>query len=154
MSRQWSEVNRRARGLDPYPGVSELIQDLHDWNQKIAIVTTSPSMVAEGFVKRHEWPVDTVVGYHHVSHVKPHPQGLVIALARCGTEASMSFHVGDKAEDTEASHNAGVFALGAGWGTEDIDLLRDSGPVRVFISVEELHAYLRSVLGAEDTTSI
>jgi len=144
--RNWSEVNRRMRELDPYLGVSELLGELHSFEQSLAIVTTSPSMVVEKFVGLHGWPIDLVVGYHQVSRRKPDPQGLLVALERCDADATTSFHVGDRPEDTEASRRGGLVAIGAGWGCEDIGLLEESAPDFLFMSVEELRRFLRDVL--------
>ena len=146
-ARRWSEVNRRARSLSPYCGITRLFEDLRDRNQSLAIVTTSPSMVAEGFVAKYDWPIELVIGYHQVSRRKPDPEGLLLALARCDAEASTSFHVGDRPEDTVASHRAGVVAIGAGWGCEDIDELSDSSPDHLFMSISELRIFFESILG-------
>ena len=146
-SRRWSEVNRRAKSLSPYPGISELLQGLAEWNQSIAIVTTSPSMVAEGFAARHGWPIDSVIGFHQVSRRKPDPEGLLLALDRSNAEASTSFHVGDRPEDTVASNRAGVVAIGAGWGCEDTEQLRESCPDYLFMSINELHEFLAEAVG-------
>lgn len=146
-ARRWSEVNRLARSLSPYPGITELLSELRAWNQSLAIVTSSPSMVAEGFVARYDWPIDFVVGYHDVSRSrhKPHPDGLLLALRRCDADVSSTFHVGDRPEDTEASRRAGVVAIGAGWGSEDIAGLRESHPDRLFMSVSELRAFFEEL---------
>ena len=149
-ARKWSEVNRRARSLSPYPGITELLGELRAWDQSIAIVTTSPSMVAEGFAQRCHWPIDTVIGYHQVSLRKPDPEGLMVALEHCNAEASTSFHVGDRTEDTVASRRAGVVAIGAGWGSEDVGQLRESRPDHLFMTVAELRTYFKDVVGSKN----
>ena len=146
-ARRWSEVNRRARNLSPYPGVTEMLDDLRIWNQELAIVTSSPSMVADGFVARYNWPIDTVLGYHQVSRRKPDPEGLLIALDRCDAEASDSFHVGDRAEDTYASRGAGVVAIGVAWGSEDVAELKKSNPDHLFPTVAELRGFFKDTWG-------
>lgn len=146
--RRWSEVRRRAGFLDPYPGVTDLLGELRDRNQKLAIVTTSPNMVAEDFVQKYNWPVETVIGYHQVNRrIKPRPDGLLLALSHCGEAPDGSSHVGDKPEDTEASRNAGVLAIGAGWGSKDIALLKASEPDRLFMAVADLRTFFMDVLG-------
>lgn len=146
--RRWSEVRRRARLLDPYPGITDLLGELSDRKQKLAIVTTSPSMVAEDFVQKYDWPVETVIGYHQVNRrIKPRPDGLLLALSHCDEEPDGSFHVGDKAEDTEASRNAGIVAIGAGWGSADLALLRASEPDHLFMDVADLCTFFMDVLG-------
>ncbi len=148
-ARRWSEVNRRARDLSPYPGIIELLGDLRVWKQTVAIVTSSPSLVAEGFVARYDWPIDTVVGYHDVARnrQKPYPESLLLALRRSEADAATSFHVGDRPEDTQASRGAGVIALGAGWGSDDIAQLRQSTPDHLFMSIAELRKFFAGILG-------
>ena len=146
-ARRWNEVNRRARNLSPYPGVTEMLDDLRSWNEDLAIVTSSPSMVAEAFVARYGWPIDTVLGYHQVSHRKPDPEGLLIALDRCDAEASDSFHVGDRPEDTHASRRAAVVAIGAGWGSEDVVALKESNPDHLFTTVAQLREFFEETVG-------
>ena len=114
--RKWGEVNQGARDLQPYAGVTDLLQSLSAQSQQVAIVTNSPRMVPQGFVDRHNWPVSCVIGYHDVSRRKPHPDGLLLALERCGATLAGSYYVGDHAQDTEAARVAGVSAIGAGWG--------------------------------------
>ena len=144
-ARRWPEVNMRARSLSPYPGIAELLSDLAAWKQRLAIVTSSPSMIAEGFVSRYDWPIDTVVGYHQVSRRKPHPEGLLVALQRGEADMATSLHVGDRPEDTEASHRAGLLAIGAGWGSEDVAALRESHPDHLFMSVAKLHLFFQAL---------
>ncbi len=145
-ARRWREVNARADALSPYPGITELIVSLHELHHDLAILTTSPSMVPESFVRRYSWPIELVIGYHQVSRLKPDPEGLFIALEHYEADAGSSFHVGDKADDTRASHSAGVVSIGAGWGAEDLDSLRASEPDHLFMSVAELNEFLHESL--------
>ena len=146
-ARNWREVNRRAVNLTPYPGITKLLEDLSGWNQELAIVTHSPSMVAESFVARYNWPIDTVLGYHQIRRRKPDPKGLLIALHRHDAEATESFHVGDRPEDTYASRGAQVISIGAGWGSEDLVALEKSSPDHLFTTVTQLHDFFRDIWG-------
>ena len=150
-ARNWSQVRAVTRGLEPYPGITELLGELHALRQPLAIVTSSPDMVAREFAQQHQWPIETVIGYHQMQrHQKPDPYGLNLALQQCGADAATSYHMGDREQDTQASRAAGVIAVGAGWGSEEIDLLRASQPDRLFMSVAELSAFLLGVLGGEN----
>ena len=142
-ARRWAEVRQAMSVLEPYAEVTEMLHELHAAHMGLAIVTTSPNMVAQKFAALHEWPIDVVIGYHQVVRMKPDPEGLVKALNHCKAEASTSFHVGDRPEDTEASQRAGITAVGAGWGSEDIEQLRRSAPDYLFMSVADLRRFLQ-----------
>ncbi|MBW8639035.1 HAD family hydrolase [Hoeflea sp. WL0058] len=147
-ARNWKAVMASIHELPVYDGIAELLQDLHEAGQTLAIVTKSPDMVPKEFIKLHRWPIDIVVGYHQVIRKKPHPEGLNLAMSKAGASSKDTYHVGDQAQDTEASRNAGVVAIGSAWGCVDIDELIESGPDAIFSSVVELHDYFRAELGA------
>ena len=149
--RNWSCVRAVMRNVVPYPGITGLLGELHALGQPLAILTSSPDMVAKEFVQRHNWPIETILGYHQMGRrQKPDPYGINLALRQHGADAGTSYHVGDREQDTLASRAAGVIAIGAGWGSEEVDRLRASQPDQLFMSVEELRDYLLEVLGTID----
>ena len=97
---------------------------------------------AKSFIKQHEWPIDIVVGYHQVRNRKPHPEGLLLAMARAAASPDGTIHIGDQPEDTEASRAAGVTAIGSAWGIDDAAALEASKPDRIFRSVDKLERFL------------
>ena len=145
-ARRWSSVMARAPELEVYDGIHDLIWELDAYDATLAIVTKSPDMVPRFFVKRHNWPIEIVIGYHQVKRRKPDPEALVLAMRSADAEPRDTFHVGDQPEDTEASRAAGVTAIGAGWGLADTSLLETSNPDRLFMSVQELQEFFREIL--------
>ncbi|MER9545242.1 HAD hydrolase-like protein [Mesorhizobium sp. M0437] len=143
----WKAVMAQAAKLPVYDGINELIQELHEAGQTIAIVTKSPDMVPRAFIKAHGWPIDIVVGYHHVKNRKPHPEGLLLAMSKAPAASDVSYHVGDQAHDTEASRGAKVVAVGSAWGCSDMSELEASKPDVLFSSVAALRKYFKSELG-------
>ena len=132
----------QAPTLEVYGGVHELLFDLDASGQTLAIVTKSPDMIARDFVRRYRWPISIVIGYHQVSRRKPDPEALTLAMREAGAERDETFHVGDQPEDTEASRRAGIVAIGAGWGSADVGLLRASNPDHLFTSIQECREFL------------
>lgn len=141
--RNWKAVMAQASKLPVYAGISELIQELHGSGQIIAIVTKSPDMVPKAFIKAHGWPIDIVIGYHQVKNRKPHPEGLLLAMSKVGATSDDTYHVGDQAQDTEASRGANVIAVGSAWGCTDPSELVTSNPDIIVSSVTELRNYFR-----------
>lgn len=149
-ARNWKAVMAKASKLPVYEGVNELIQELHEAGQKIAIVTKSPDMVPKAFIKAHSWPIDIVVGYHQVKNRKPHPEGLLLAMSKAAASPEETYHIGDQSQDTEASRGAGVIAVGSAWGCTDMSELEASKPDILFSSVAELRKYFVAELVLEN----
>lgn len=143
-ARNWKAVMAKARDLKVYDGIHDLLQALHAQGQKLAIVTKSPDMVAKAFILEHKWPIDIVVGYHQVRHRKPHPEGLLLAMEQGDARPGETFHIGDQAQDTEASRAAGVVAIGSAWGITDLSDLAASKPDHLFRTIAELAEFLAS----------
>ena len=58
---------------------------------------------------------------------KPHPAMALSAMAEVGAEPAQTIFVGDTAWDMGCARNAGVGAIGAGWGYHDADELEAVG---------------------------
>ena len=144
-ARKWRAVMDRAPALEVYDGVHELLFDLDAGGQTLAIVTKSPDMIPRDFVRRYRWPISIVIGFHQVTRQKPDPEALTLAMREAGAERDETFHVGDQPEDTEASRRAGIVAIGAGWGSPDVELLRASDPDHLFTSIQECRKFLLAV---------
>lgn len=145
-ARKWKAVMAQISKLPTYDGINDLIRELHQVGQTIAIVTKSPNIVPEAFIKANGWPIDIVIGYHQVKNRKPHPEGLLLAMSKAGASPNETYHVGDQPQDTEASRGANVIALGAAWGCTDIRELKASNPNVLLTSVKELREYFCSKL--------
>lgn len=143
-ARNWKAVMAQASKLQVYDGVHELLAELHEAGETLAIVTKSPDMVAKAFISQHKWPINIVLGYHQVRARKPDPEGLLLAMKKAGASPEETVHVGDQPEDTEASRAAGVVALGSAWGLADVSALEASAPDQIFTSVADLRAYLKA----------
>ena len=58
---------------------------------------------------------------------KPHPAMALSAMAEVGAEPAQTIFIGDTAWDMGCARNAGVGAIGAGWGYHDADELEAEG---------------------------
>jgi phosphoglycolate phosphatase-like HAD superfamily hydrolase len=72
----------------------------------------------------------------------PDPEGLLLAMKQAGACPAETFHVGDQAEDTEASRAPKVTAIGSAWGLVDVADLEASKPDRIFKPARELKTFL------------
>ena len=140
--RNWKAVMAEVSRLKVYDGINALLAELHAAGKRLAIVTKSPDMVPKAFIKQHDWPIDIVVGYHHVKRRKPDPEGLLLAMSQADAAPNSTFHIGDQPEDTLAAQAAGVTAIGSAWGLTEVTALEASQPDQLFATVLELRRFL------------
>lgn len=132
----------RVPSIVVYAGINALIAELNRRKVPLAIVTKSPDMIPREFAKHHGWPISNIIGYHQVRRRKPDPEALRLAMKQAGVNGGAIYHIGDHAEDTEAARSAGIIAIGAAWGAENLDALRASNPDHLFESVGQLSEFL------------
>ena len=92
------------------PGVARAVAVLRARGLRLGIVSTKFRYRIEAILGRDGLlePFATIVGGEDVSHPKPHPEGLGLALARLELAAEHALYVGDSAVDAEAARRAGV----------------------------------------------
>jgi HAD superfamily hydrolase (TIGR01549 family) len=133
---RWPEADQRW--LDHYcteetrlvPGARESLRRLEEAGIVQGIVTSGDcSRVArelsalelEGFFRTVVYGGDTV-------NRKPHPEALLMALARLAVAPDRAAYVGDSPEDVEMARAAGVRAVGVPGGFPNREALMASGP--------------------------
>ena len=82
---------------------------------------------------------DAVVTSEQTEHHKPHPEPVLTALDRLGTEPKEAAFVGDSPFDMGAGKAAGVFTVAVSWGKiHPVERLRETGADAVVHAPEEL----------------
>ncbi|PRO65598.1 pyrophosphatase PpaX [Alkalicoccus urumqiensis] len=100
-----------------YPGVEETLQQLREAGLKIGVVTTKRRETALrglSFMQLSSY-VDTVVSLDDVTHAKPHPEPLHLALRQLGRTPGEAVMVGDSEHDILGGRRAGTAAAACGW---------------------------------------
>ncbi len=70
----------------------------------------------------------TVVTCDDITDLKPHPEGLLLALERLAVEPSEAIYIGDMKADIEMGKNAGVFTIGVACGFSTVNELDSFRP--------------------------
>jgi HAD superfamily hydrolase (TIGR01509 family) len=119
-------------GIDPYPGIVELLTQLRDLGVRTGVATNSDGRSASVVLGAHRLDalMDTIVTVDQVSAPKPNPGSIQLAVRRLGAPAERVVFVGDSPADMAAARAAGTLAVAAGWGMQtpgirqaDIDVL-------------------------------
>ena len=149
--RRWRTVFSMVPEIEPYDGIPELLARLHGARVPVAIVTSSPDQYCRKIVEYYGWNVGTIVGFHDVQNRKPHPDPINLALHRLGVPSANAVCAGDRPDDTAAARAAGVFSIGAAWGSLEPEALEDSTPDLMCHTVADLTGYLTRRFGMPDT---
>lgn len=111
----------RAHALEHtklYPGVREVILQLSETKQELAVLTNKPVRISSDIIAALglERQFFRVYGGDSFAAKKPDPIGLKALMEEAGTAAASTWMVGDSGVDVETARNAGVRSCGVLWG--------------------------------------
>ncbi len=105
--------------VGPYPQVVALLEALEAARVPRALVTSRRPELTQRTLRRCgiERHFDVIVTPDDVTHAKPHPEPVLVALERLGSPPrTRVLFVGDSPHDIESGRAAGVRTAGALWG--------------------------------------
>lgn len=112
-----------------YPGVAEVLAELHRRGIALAVLTNKPRGFSEAILRglgvRDLF--SGLVGGDDLPTRKPDPEGLLRLVAAAGCRKDEVLLVGDLAVDVATARNAGVGACGVSWGFAASADLRAAG---------------------------
>jgi HAD superfamily hydrolase (TIGR01509 family) len=146
-ARDWNTVYRMIPQLEPYPGIQKLLSNLYIKGIPIGIVTSSPSSYCHKVISHYQWKISATVCYHDTKKHKPHPEPILMVLEKLGVAADQAIAVGDAAADILAARGAGVFSVGATWGTLEKEELLLAKPDAICNNVDELETIIWEKFG-------
>jgi len=126
------------------PGVEELLERLERAGVRMGVVTGKGRRTTSVTLRHLGWEgrFGAVITGDEVSHPKPDPEPLHLALDRLRADPAETVFLGDSAADVRAGRAAGVLTLGAMWGSYFGRELLESRPDRVFHRPEEVADFL------------
>jgi len=101
-----------CRDAEPYPGVSEAMQELQGRGYALGIFTRNSRACCDIILRRHPLPHAVLLTRDDVANVKPHPEHLQEILARLGCRPEWALVVGDHVSDIETAVACGAHAVG------------------------------------------
>lgn len=129
----------------PYPGCSELIDDLLSRSYKIAIVSNKFDAVMQELNSTYfngRFPV--ALGENEAAGVsrKPNPDMVFKALELLGVDKEHALYVGDSEVDLATAHNAGLPCLSCTWGFREERFLIEHGATQIIREPHEVIEWL------------
>jgi pyrophosphatase PpaX len=130
-----------------FPGAVETVASLAAAGHPIGVVTAK---IEQGAYRtlRHTGLlpyVGAVIGADSCENAKPHPEPVLLALARLGAAPAAAVLVGDSPHDIAAAKAAGARAVAALWGACGRDALVAAGADDFLADVREVPALVASL---------
>ena len=103
-------VERQREETTLFPGAPELLRGLQRAGVKSAIVSTKRGDTIQIVMDRHGLgdTLELIIGSADVRRHKPHPEGLLAAMAKLGAAPEETLFCGDTILDAGAAQNAGT----------------------------------------------
>jgi len=102
----------------PYPGVPELLRELHRSGVRLAVASNKFQEGTERLVREFfpEVPFAALLGNREGFPLKPDPAIVREALSAAGHTGLRAALVGDSPTDMRTARNGGIDGIGVGWG--------------------------------------
>ncbi len=138
--------------LQPFPGMTELVQELRSRGLAQAIATSKRRIPLLRQLDSIGWTgiFDPIVTPDEVQRGKPHPESLHLILQATGLDREDLLMVGDTPFDLDMARAAGVPSLAVGHGFYGADGLLPCGPRGYAPDVAALRDLLLAWLPAEE----
>ena len=133
-----------ADNTRPYPGIPELLDNLTKKGIKIAVLSNKADDLTNLCVTKllSQWRFTLVAGAKPSIPNKPDPTAAFEMSKQMGISPPQFIYLGDSDIDMKTANNAGMFAIGAGWGFRSEQELLDTGAKAVIKHPSELMRYL------------
>lgn len=125
----------------PYPGVEELLAQLHAAGVKTAVVSNKPDATTKALAARF-FPGVAAFGQRDGVEPKPAPALVRLALDVLDVPASAAVYVGDSEVDVATARNAELPLVAVSWGFRDRAVLRAAGAETIADTAAALSSYL------------
>ena len=110
-----------SRDTRLFPGMSELLEALEARGLRWGVVTNKPAWLTDPLMQQLglDARARCVISGDTTANRKPHPEPMLLACQRAGSDAADCLYVGDAARDVEAGRNAGMYTAVALFGYLD-----------------------------------
>jgi phosphoglycolate phosphatase len=126
---------------DAYPGIMDLLKELHNRNLKMAIVSNKAHLAVielnEIYFKDY---ISVAIGENEKEGIKkkPAPDSVFHALELLGSKQSEAMYVGDSEVDRATAENSGLDCVLCSWGFRERELLESLKPMAIIDEPGEL----------------
>ncbi len=126
-----------------FPGVVDMINELHDNDVEVYILSRNLPEVIERTLERYKQQKRV-----HILHRRKRSLGskasVIKKLVRThNIDAHSVWMIGDEVRDIQAANRAGVQSVAVTWGLQDESILLKYKPTKIVSTIDQLRAVLR-----------
>jgi len=134
--------------IQPFPGMKELIQELHQRGQKMGIATSKRTLPLKRQLELFGWGgiFDPIVTPDQVQKGKPDPESLELAMSQTGLQPDDLLMIGDTPFDLGMARSANVPSVAVGHGFYSQEALLPYAPVAFAPDVASLREILLALM--------
>ena len=127
--REWNHIHHDEL-VKEYEGVVETLEKLKEMGLRLVIVSTKRrETIARGLdIMGAAHLFEFVIGIDDVTHVKPDPEPILLAIKKLGVAKEEVIMIGDNSHDILGGKNAGVRTAGVAWALKGRDFLQQFNP--------------------------
>ncbi len=139
----------------PYPGIPKLMGELAELGLPLAVLSNKPDELVKPIVAAFfaDDTFSVIRGLRDGFPRKPDPAGACAIASELGVKPRECVYLGDSDVDMQTARNAGMIAIGAGWGFRGRAELLRAGAARVIDDPGELTPLIRGGFHAEGADS-
>lgn len=121
-----------------------VLESIKEKGYKTAIVTTKLNSRIQSILGKFSatFLIDVIVGVENVKNVKPHPEGLFLALEKLGVNKEEAVYIGDSFVDALASQNAEIPFIGVLTGTTDREEFKKYKSIKICKDIKEAYNFV------------
>lgn len=133
-------LSHHDKFVRPFPKVIETIETLVKGNYKLAIVTTKlKDSAMVGLEMTGLLPYfETIITLNDVTHPKPHPEPVKMALEALNSKAKHAIMIGDNYHDILAGQRAGTLTAGVAWSRHGASYFKQYHPTYMLQDMSDL----------------
>jgi phosphoglycolate phosphatase len=123
--------------LEPIPGITEVINELHQQGNNLFIASTNSTYNIDLFLKNYQMRslFNGVIGGNGLFRKS---KSLLSIMNRQKNSSKPYYYIGDEVRDIEAAKDAGINSVAVTWGFSDIAQLKKAKPFALITKPEQL----------------
>lgn len=137
------ELTKRIHGIQPLPGMVEILRSAKNEGYRLGIITSNSHENVTTFLKNHDLEIFEFIRSSSKLMGKSHE--IALALRELGLAPRDMLFIGDETRDVEAAHEIGVHVAAVTWGYNSRLALENLKPDYLLDSPEELQSLLDSL---------
>lgn len=133
---------------DAYPGVMDLLKELHNQGYKMAIVSNKAHKAVIELSKIYfQDYIDVAIGENEATGIKKKPAADMVnlALERLDSDKAEAIYVGDSEVDKATADNSGMECVLCKWGFREPEVLQELKPKAIIEKPKDLLLFVKNL---------